>query len=110
MSERRGRRAYVRQQSKIQLSKASLAELKPGHNYIIALNEEQVGHDDAYRLSGALNKIGIKAVVMLFKGDPDTGLKVIEQKNDNSHTPEPAAGQPTGLVGAGIAPPPQPAN
>lgn len=110
MSNRRGRRVYLREQSKIQLTKASLVELKPGHNYIIALNEALIGQGDAYQLSGALNKIGVKAVVMTFKGDPATGLKVIEQQDDNSHTPEPAAGQPAGLVGEGNTPAPAPTD
>lgn len=73
--------------TKIQLVKADVTELKPGHKYIIALNQEQTTKEDATNLSHLLTEMGIyDSVVMMFRGDPSTGLKVIEQKDADTHS------------------------
>lgn len=72
---------------KIELVKASVVELKPGHKYLIAVNSYQFTMKDAHDLLDTINGMGVKdAVVAVFKGDIKTGLKVIEQKDDKPNS------------------------
>lgn len=55
-------------------------ELKAGHNYLIAIDSMKVEQSDMALIVSACRHTGIKAVIVAFKGDVESGLKVIEQK------------------------------
>jgi hypothetical protein len=68
--------------TKIKLVEASVVELKPGHKYIIAV-------DDKYGYTRGRSKLGellrrdwhTRCCVALFRGNPKDGLKVIEESS-----------------------------
>lgn len=65
--------------TKVELIKASVVELKPGHKYILALDSAMVTHEDAANMVQYLSEIGVPDVIVaMFRGDPSHGLKVIE--------------------------------
>lgn len=67
----------------VELIKVVLAELKPGHKYIIGLNNQQVKLADMRELSQQIQFLGFRGIVMAFNGDPTTGMHIVEQKDDN---------------------------
>lgn len=72
----------------VKIAKVLLTELKPGHSYIIGLNDQQVKKMDAVALAGILNEEGFgNVVIMTFHGDPSTGMVVVEKKDDGTTQP-----------------------
>lgn len=64
---------------KVELTKGTITELKEGGKYLIGLNNEQITKNDAAKLANALYDIGISnCAVVVFKGDPSTGMQVLE--------------------------------
>lgn len=71
--------------SKVELVKGFVTELKSSHKYVIGLDNTKITAEDAYQLGEAINGIGIEnVVVVMFRGDPSNGMKVIEQRSDSS--------------------------
>lgn len=72
----------------VEIVKALVFELKPGHNYIIGLNDQQVKREDAHALGGLLNEQGFgDCTIMMFRGDPSTGMVALEKKDDGTTQP-----------------------
>lgn len=68
-----------------EIVKALVLELKPGHNYIIGLDSHKVRKTDAAALGGLLNEQGFgDCTIMMFNGDPTTGMVALEKKDDGS--------------------------
>jgi hypothetical protein len=65
--------------TKVKLIEASVVELKPGHKYIIAVDDAMLSNEDAVSVTKYLSDIGIEDVIVaMFHGDPNNGLRVIE--------------------------------
>jgi hypothetical protein len=72
--------------AKLELTKASLVELKPDHQYIIAIDNNMVTRNDMVTLGESLpENISKNVTIMAFRGDPKNGLQVIEKKVEDGY-------------------------
>ena len=65
---------------KIQLVIAEAIALDPKKKYVIGIDKDMITSAEAASLANHLSDMGIKnVVIMVLKGDPKKGMRIIEQ-------------------------------
>lgn len=64
----------------VQINIVNAVELKPDKKYLLAFDSHHFTMENAHHLLQALKRMGIENALAVFtNGDPDEGIKIIEQ-------------------------------